>query len=79
MGTTPELSKSAKLFQERRIPQDVLTQRTPGPRLDLDNNLLHRLPLKPPYPLPEVLQMEADHPPDAGATLPWPHGEEEIS
>lgn len=74
----PQLSKSPKLYQERRLPDDRLTQRAPGPRSDFDNNLTRQLPLVPPLPSPEVLQLEAGHPPDAGLTSPWPHGSLEI-
>jgi len=79
MGDTPRLSKSAKLYQERRAPEDVQTHRLPGPRLDLAHNPIHTIPISPPYPLPDALQMARNHPPDAGNTTPWPHGEEELS
>lgn len=75
----PRLSKSPKLYQERRLPDDRQTLRGPGPRSDFDNNLARALPLLPPLPLPEMLRTEGDGPPlDAGQTPPWPHGSEEI-
>ena len=76
---TPTLSKSARLYQERRIPQDRTTRRLPAPRSDLGRNAVHSLPLSPPFPIPAVLQREGDHPPDAHLTEPWPHGEAEIT
>ncbi len=76
---TPPLSQSAKLYQERRIPQDRTTRRLPAPRSNLGMNLVHQIPLRPPFPTPAVLQLEGDHPPDAGLTKPWPHGDEEIT
>lgn len=79
MTTTPPLSKSAKLFQERRIPKDRTTRRLPAPRANLGKNLVHRIPLKPPYPTTAVLQREGGQPPDAGLTQPWPFGEQEIT
>jgi len=80
MPETPELSQSARLFQERRIPQDRTTRRLPAPRSDLERNLVHRIPLEPPLPTTDALQKEGDHPPDAGGTAiwPWGKGEEEI-
>ncbi len=76
---TPTLSRSAKLFQERRIPQDRTTRRLPSPRSNFDRNKVHQLPLSPPYPTTTVLQREGGHPPDAGLTQPWPYGELEIT
>lgn len=77
---TPKLSMSAKLFQERRDPEGRLTHRLPTPRSDLDRNLVHRIPLEPPYPTVDALQEHGGHPPDAGETSPWPwQGREEIA
>ena len=72
------MSQSAKLYQERRIPQDRITRRGPGPRADLSNNLVHTLTMLPPLALPEALQEENNHPPDAGNTKPWPHADQEV-
>lgn len=78
--TTPRLSMSAKLYQERRIPAGRLTRRLPSPRADLDRNLAHRIPLEPPYPTVDALHGQGTNPPDAGETAPWPwQGKEEIS
>lgn len=79
MADTPPLSRSAKLYQERRIPKDRTTRRLPASRSNLGRNPVHIIPLKPPYPTTAVLQREGDHPPDAGLTEPWPYGSEEIA
>ena len=71
------VGKSAKLYQERRLPQDRNTRRRPGMRSDMSRNQVHFLPLAPPLPTPEVLQDEDNQPPDAGRTKPWPHGDKE--
>ena len=68
------LSRSAKLFQERRLPDDRLTRRRPGPRMNVDANLVRHLPLSPPLPLVEILRNESDGSPDQGLTVPWPRG-----
>ena len=73
----PQISRSAKLFMERRAPEAQETLRTPGPRSNLDRNLAHQIPLSAPLPTTDVLQEQGGMPPDAGKTLPWPHGREE--
>ena len=80
MPETPDLSKSAKLYQERRIPQDRTTRRLPSPRSDLDRNRVHSIPLSPPLPVPDALHQAGGKPPDAGHTSiwPWGQGEEDI-
>ena len=70
----PPLSRSAKLYQERFEPQYQTTRRSPGPRLGMGLNRVHHLPLLPPAPVPSVLLMEDDNPPDAAGTTPWPYG-----
>lgn len=72
------LSRSPKLYFERRLPQDRNTRRRPGPRSDYSRTLVHSLSMAPPLPTPAVLHAENDKPPDAGATQPWPHGMAEI-
>jgi hypothetical protein len=74
--STPQLSRSAKLYQERRLPNDRLTRRLPTARSDFDRCLAHSLPLTPPLPIPDLLRGDAAQPPDAGLTTPWPTGEE---
>jgi hypothetical protein len=78
--TTPALSQSAKLYQERKLPEDRTTRRLPSPRSNMDSNLVHSIPLSPPSPTPEVLDRENNKPPDSGRTDPWPWGvgEEDI-
>ena len=73
------ISHSAKLYQERRLPQDRTTRRLPSPRSNMDANPVHRIPLKPPFPTPDVLHAQGGHPPDAGLTTSWPYGEDEIA
>jgi hypothetical protein len=70
-----QLSRSAKLYQERRIPQDRTTRRLPNARTNLSMHPTHRIPFAPPYPTPEVLRKEQSSDPDAQLTVPWPHGE----
>lgn len=70
----PNISKSAKLYQERRQPDIRKTYRGPGPYLDLDDNLAHKLKLKPPLPKPE-LQINPTAP-DSTQTTVWPFGDE---
>ena len=72
--STPELSQSPKLYQERKEPDQRNTRRTPGPRIDLDANEVHNLAMEPPLPLVETLHLEDHKPPDAGLTQPWPWG-----
>lgn len=67
-----ELSKSAKLSQERYGLR--ATRRHPGPRFNPSQNLVHTVPLAPPYPTIQVLLTEGASPPDAGRTQIWPHG-----
>lgn len=77
---TPPLSMSAKLYQERKLPEDRTTRRLPSPRFDLEQNPIVTLSLSPPFPTPDALQVEGNHPPDAGVTEPWPwQGQEEIT
>lgn len=77
---TPELSRSAKRYQELREPEHRTTRRRPSPHLDRRDNGAHSLEMKPPYPLYDVLHAEDDKPPESGLTSPWPHGytEEDI-
>lgn len=72
---TPPLSKSAKLYQERRIPGDRETRRKIGPRSNFDRALWHRLPLQPPFPLVPILRKTVSDTAIGGHTQPWPHGE----
>lgn len=77
--TQVPVSRSAKLYQERRLPKGRTTRRLPTPRSNLSRNQVHQLPLDPPFPTPAVLQHEGGQPPDASLTTPWPHGEAEIT
>jgi len=71
---TPKLTRSAKLYQERRQPEHRNTRRHPGMHHDMGMNAAHTLTLRPPYPTIKVLLTEDDIPPDAGRTEPWPWG-----
>ena len=72
------LTRSAKLYQERRVPQDRNTERRPGPRSDMCRNLVNTLPMHPPLPLVVVIREEGNQSPDQGLTEAWPHGSEEL-
>lgn len=79
---TPELSQSAKLYQERKQPEHRETRRQPSPHLDLGENAVHTMDLHPPLPLIDVLHEEGNQPPGVGGgseIWPWGVGEEEIS
>ena len=76
---TVRISRSARLFQERRIPEDKTTRRLPSPRSVLGRNLAHQLPLQPPYPTPEALREEGRHIPVGGMTTPWLYGTLELT
>lgn len=74
-----KLSKSPKLFMERRCPDSRTTRRLPGPRVSAEMNRARTIPLFPPFPLPELLQAGTDQSPDGHRTTVWPHGREEIT
>lgn len=70
------VGKSAKLYQERRQSYLRVTQRGPGPQVNLEDNAVHDLPLEPPHPHPELLQPRDCAPPnDSGRTQAWPFGD----
>lgn len=73
----PQISRSGKLYQERRQPEFQATLRGPGPQIFLADNLAHDLPLEPPYPYPQYQRGANGNPvPDAGRTQVWPHGDQ---
>lgn len=74
----PPLTRSAKLYQERRMGKTRPTWRRPGPRLAIDSNEGHRFGLSPPFPLADATRSLADRPPDADTTLPWLWREESV-
>lgn len=78
--TTPPISMSMKLYQERMQPEHRETRRQPGPHIDLAGNAAHRMEQRPPLPNIDVLHAEDDKPPAAAGTevWPWGHVEEEI-
>lgn len=52
----------------------VEASNSPGPRLDVDEVLVHRVPIpSPPLPSQDILRSyEGDPSPDRGASKPWP-------
>jgi hypothetical protein len=68
------ISKSAKLYQERRQPEFQKTMRAPGFQANLAANLVHNLKLEPPFPQPDFCKN--GHPvTDTGRTQVWPYGD----
>lgn len=72
-----QISKSAKLYQERRQPQLQPTLRGPGPQVYLPNNPVHSLNLEPPLPPPSSCVNENLDAPDIDTTRTqaWPYGD----
>jgi hypothetical protein len=70
----PQISRSAKLYQERRQPAFQPTLRDPGLQVNLSANAAHKLTLSPPHPKPNYC---ANGTPvtDAGLTQEWPFGD----
>lgn len=66
-----DLSRSARLYQERRLPGDRTTRRLPALRTNLGLHPVHRATQSPPYPSPESIS--TPQPPDATATHVWPY------
>jgi hypothetical protein len=74
-----EISRSAKRYQERRLPEGRSTLRGPGPQIRLSDSPISNYSLSPPLPAPELLRDELPElVVDTGLTTPWPHGEAEI-
>jgi len=71
------ISKSAKLYQERRQPEFPATPRGPGPQVYLPNNPVHRLTLEPPLPYPPACANTSTDAPvvDTVRTQAWPYGD----
>lgn len=73
------IGKSARFYQERREQQSRPTRQGPAMKMAPENNLVQQMPLDPPLPLPALLaDVNGAPPPDAGPTVPWPHGEIDI-
>jgi hypothetical protein len=66
-----QITRSAKLYQERRQPQTQPTMRSPGPQVYLPDNLVNKLKLEPP-----ALQAGCDPGPDQPTTKVWPYGDQ---
>lgn len=73
----PRISKSAKLYQERRQPEIRVTLRGPGPYVDLNKNPVHTLNLEPPFPTSErgIYGFIGGSSPDSARTAVWPFGD----
>lgn len=69
-------SKSPKLFLERAGIRPTVP--SPHPVYAMGDNPAHRLPLKPPLPIPEYVEnTQGNPPPDRGVTKEWPYGTQE--
>ena len=64
------ISRSAKLYQERRNAHLQPTMRSPGPQVYLPDNLVNKLKLEPP-----ALPHGPDAGPDQARTQVWPYGD----
>ena len=71
------IGRSAQRYLQRRNQDAFPTRRRPTPRLAPLAHPVHTLPLGTPLPLP-TLTAEQPQPPDAGKTIPWPHGEIDV-
>jgi hypothetical protein len=69
----PQIGRSAKLYQERRLPDYMPTLRGPGPRLFLSDNPVNNIPLEAPLPAAKFLYNRKYV--DGGKTTPWPSGQ----
>lgn len=65
----PEINKSAKLYQERKLLRPTL--RGPGPQVFLTDNLVNKLPLEPQQVKPRYIFDPKSG--DGGKTKIWPH------
>lgn len=70
------ISKSAKLYQERKCHRE--TGRRPIPRLQPDAMAIHQYQgIQPPLPFPGFMKVTLGKcPPDRGRTQLWPYGDE---
>jgi hypothetical protein len=65
----PEIMRSAKLYLERKLR--IPTQRSPGKKIYLKDNLVHKLPLEPQQVNTKyIFDSNAG---DGGKTEPWPN------
>lgn len=67
----PEIIRSAKLYQERKL--QIPTLRTPQQKIFLHDNLVNKLPLEPQQVNPKYIFK--DKAGDGGKTEIWPHTE----
>ena len=59
----PQLSKSAKLYQERKQPDVRTTRRSPGFYHNFRINAVHTMAMSQPAPIADVLQAQASNTP----------------
>lgn len=73
----PTISRSAKLYQERRQPQFDQTLRGPGPQVYLPDNPVHTIKLEPPLPYPNARLNNPDSACGISDTRTqvWPYGD----
>jgi len=69
-----QVSRSAKLYQERRQPAFQGTFRSPGLQVNLPDNAVHNLTLNPPHPSPNYCA-NGNPITDTGRTQEWPYGD----
>ena len=69
-----QVSRSAKLYQERRQPAFPNTASGPGLQINLPDNAVHHLTLSPPYPNPNYCA-NGNPVTDTGRTQEWPYGD----
>jgi hypothetical protein len=71
----PQIGKSAKLYQERRLSAFQDTLRGPGPQIYLPDNAVNFLPLEPPHRPATVSPCNKQNTVDIGRTETWPFGD----
>jgi len=63
------ISRSPKLYQQRKLPMDRETLQRTGPRFAPELSRVHKLPIEPPYPSPDAIRELSSTQPDAGGTV----------
>ncbi len=73
-----QVSRSARLYQDRRQPQFPGTTRGPAPQVYLPDNPVHHLKLEAPLtpPLQPPCELDAPNIDTSNLTEVWPHGDE---
>lgn len=65
-----QISRSAKIYMERKLKMLYPTVRSPNPQLNLSDNPVHKLPLEAQQIKPKFLYRT--NAVDGGKTKPWP-------